>query len=218
MGLARTLVALTCAAVAVLGPVPAAAAPVVDAVMGDVNDTVLTLSDIALARALGLLGFGPSDAPVTRPDVARLMDARLVEREAVRLEIAGSAAEVEAAWQAVGSRAGGMAALTRWLEATGIDPGWARQLVETDVRWRRYIEVRFRAFVFVTESEVTAALGSSGGAADERERTRRRLTEEATQRDLAHWLEEARGRAQIHYAGAADAALPPPFLGPGPAR
>ena len=215
---ARAVAALAVVAGVALGATPGASAAVVDAVLGDVNGTVLTLSDIALARALGLFGFGPSDAPVSRPDVARLMDARLAEREAARLEIGGSTEAVEEAWQAAGVRAGGMAALTSWLETTGIDPDWAKQLVEADVRWRRFIEVRFRAFVFVADSDVAAALGSAGATPEERERTRERLIEEATQRDLAHWQEEARSRARIYYAEAADSLLPLPFTGPRVAR
>jgi hypothetical protein len=216
--LGRALAALAVMAGMALGPVPGASAAVVDAVLADVNGTVLTLSDIALARALGLFGFSPSDAPVSRADVGRLMDARLAEREAARLDIGGSTAAIEQAWQASGTRAGGMAALTRWLETTGIDPDWARQLIEADVRWRRFIEVRFRAFVFVAEADVAAALGATGATPEERERTRQRLIEEATQRDLALWLEEARSRARIHYADAADASLPLPFSGPGIVR
>ncbi len=208
------LATLALVAALVLGPAPVASAAVVDAVLGDVNGTAITLSDVALARALGLFGFGPSEAPVSRPDVARLMDARLAEREAARLEIEGSAAEVEEAWQAAGTRVGGMGVLTRWLEVTGIDPGWARQMVEADVRWRRFIEVRFRAFVFVAESDVNAALGRTDATPEERERTRQRLTEEVTQRDLAAWLEDARSRARTHYADPAEASLPPPFAGP----
>ena len=218
VALGRALAALAVVAGVALGGAPGAPVAIVDAVLADVNGTVLTLSDIALARALGLFGFDPSDAPVSRADVGRLMDARLAEREAARLEIGGSTAAVEEAWQAAGTRAGGMAALTRWLEATGIDPGWARQLIEADVRWRRFIEVRVRAFVFVAEADVAAALGATGATPEERERTRQRLIEEATQRDLALWLEEARSRARIHYADAADASLPLPFSGPGIVR
>lgn len=189
-----------------------------DAALADVNGTVLTLRDVALARALGLFGFSPSQAPVDRPDVERLIDARLVEREAARREIEGAAAAVDAAWQAAGARLGGPEALAAWLAATGVDPGWARQLLEADVRWRRFIEVRFRAFVFVAESDVAAALGTADAPPEERERMRKQLTDEATQRDLDRWLAEARARAVIHYAGAAAGQLPPPFAGPGLAR
>jgi hypothetical protein len=187
----------------------------VDAVLADVNGTALTLSDIALARALGLFGFGASDAPVRRPEVERLVDVRLVEQEAARLEIGGPPAAVEEAWQAAAARVGGMPILLRWLESAGIDPDWARQMVEADVRWRRFIEVRFRGFVFVAETDVTRALGTAASTPEERERLRQRLTDDATQRDLAHWLIDARARAVIHYADAANGMLPLPFAGPG---
>jgi hypothetical protein len=216
--LRRTLAALLIAAGAAAWPGPGASAGVVDAVLADVNGTVLALSDVALARALGLFGFSASEAPVERPEVERLIDARLVEREAARLEIEGTAAAAETAWQAAEARLGGPEALTAWLATAGVDPSWARQLVAADVRWRRFIEVRFRAFVFVPEADVGAALGTAAASPEERERMRRRLTDEATQRDLDRWLAEARARAAIHYAGAAAGRLPLPFAGPGPAR
>jgi hypothetical protein len=183
-----------------------------------VNDSVITLSDIALARALGRFGFTPSDGPVGRPDVDRMVDARLVEREASRLGIEGSATAIEEAWQALGARAGGMEALAGWLEAAGADPAWARQVVEADVRWRRFIDVRFRAFVFVADTDVSAALGTAAATPEDRERTRQRLIDEATQRDLSRWLEDARSRAQVHVTDAANAMLPLPFAGPGRPR
>jgi hypothetical protein len=199
------------------GPGPDASAAVVDAVLGEVNDSVITLSDIALARALGLFGIDPSDAPVRRPDVERMVDARLVEREATRLEIGGLAAAVEA-WQAVGARVGGMAALEGWLDAAGVDPDWARHFVEADVRWRRFIDVRFRAFLFVADTDVSAALGTAAATPEDRERTRQRLIDEATQRDLSRWLEDARSRARIRVTDAVNAILPLPFTGPGRTR
>jgi hypothetical protein len=216
--LRRALAALAVAAGVAVGPGPGASAAMVDAVLADVNGTVLTLSDIALARALGLFGFSPSGALVGGADVERLIDARLVEREAARLELEGPAEAVDAAWEAAGTRVGGPVALATWLEAAGIDPGWARQMVEADVRWRHFIEVRFRAFVFVAESDVAAALETAAATAEERERLRERLTDEATQGELAHWLTEARAQAAIRLAGAASGWLPLPFAGPALAR
>ena len=159
--------ALLAVAAMTIEPGPVASAAVVDAVLADVNGAVLTASDVALARALGLFGFGASGAPVRRPDVERLVDVRLVEREAARLEIGGSPDAIEAAWQAAGAGIGGLPRLLRWLERVGIDPDWARQMVETDVRWRRFIEVRFRAFVFVAESDIAAALGTAAAGTEE---------------------------------------------------
>ncbi len=203
---------------AAIGLGPDASAAVVDAVLGDVNNSVITLSDIALARALGLFEFVPSDAPVGRPDVERMVDARLVEREAARLEIEGSATAIEEAWKTVGARAGGTAALAGWLEAAGVDPDWARQMVEADVRWRRFIDVRFRAFVFVADTDVSAALGTAAATPEDRERTRQRLIEERTQQDLSRWLKEVRSQARIRVTDVVNAMLPLPFTGPGRTR
>ncbi|HSD50069.1 MAG TPA: hypothetical protein VLG48_01585 [Candidatus Methylomirabilis sp.] len=215
---AVTALALVAAlAGAVSGPGPEASAAAVDAVLGDVNGSVITLSDVALARALGLFGFDPSDAPVGPPDLERMVDARLVERETARLEIGGAAAVGEA-WQAVAARAGGVEALVGWLEAAGVDLDWARQMVESDMWWRRFIDVRFRAFVFVADTDVSAALGTVAATPEARERMRQRLIDEVTQRDLSRWLEDARSRAQIRVTDAVNARLPLPFEAPGPTR
>ena len=70
----------------------------------------------------------------------------------------------------------------------------------------------------LAETDVAAALGTAAAGPEDRERMRQRLTEEATQRDLAHWLEDSRSRARIYYADAANASLPLPFPGPGITR
>jgi hypothetical protein len=196
--------------------VPRAGAAVVDAILADLDGTVIAASDIALARALALFGFAPSETPIGAEDLERLVDARLVVEEAGRLGIRGSAEEVERAWDAVGDRVGGMAALTVWVERRGIEPGWARRLVEEDLRRERFVELRFRAFAFVTEAEVAAALGPGADDAEARGRMRERLRAEAVARGLAAWLEEARARARLRRLLAPGEAVPNPI--PMPAR
>jgi hypothetical protein len=90
-------------------------------------------------------------------------------------------------------------------------------VVEEDLRWRRFIDLRFRAFVFVSETEVAERLGPGSHPAELRERTREALKAEAAEKELSVWLLEARGRAGIRYASAADRPLPLPFPMPPPA-
>jgi len=54
--------------------------------------------------------------------------------------------------------------------SAGLDEAWVKRLVEADLRGRRFVDVRFRAFVFVTEEDVTKALGPGPHTVDARER------------------------------------------------
>ena len=49
-----------------LAPGAPSAAPLVDALIGVVDGKTVSASDVALARALGVFGFAPSTAPISR--------------------------------------------------------------------------------------------------------------------------------------------------------
>jgi len=192
---ARRVSALVLAA-GLLAPAPAATAPaLVDAVLAAVDAAPVTAGDVALARALGLFGFTPSSpAPIVAADVERLIRARLVVDEAERLDIVIGDADLEAAWRALAERHGGGAALDARLARSAVEPAWARRMLRDHLRHERFVELRFRAFVFVLEDEVTAALGPGEHAPAARERARERLRAELADRRLAEWLEEAARR------------------------
>ena len=195
---ARLVPALALAA-GLLAPAPAAAAPgLVDAVLAAVDAAPVTAGDVALARALGLFGFTPSSpVPIVAADVERLIRARLVVDEAERLDIVIGDAELEAAWRALAERHGGGAALDARLARSAVEPAWARRMLRDHLRHERFAELRFRAFVFVLEEEVSAALGPGEHPAEARDRARERLRSETAERGLAEWVEEAARRAQI---------------------
>ncbi len=114
------------------------AASPLDAIVGAVGASAVTASDIALARALSLFGFAPSDAPIRRADVDRYTGALVAAREASRLGIGPTPAEMDEAWASLETRMGGGAALRAWLDATTIDTGWARRALEAHLRWRSW--------------------------------------------------------------------------------
>lgn len=200
-------------AAAIVGATSAghASTALLDAVLADVNGAVISASDAGIARALGLFGITPSDEPIRTADVDRLVDAWLIEREAARLQILPSSAEVEEAWQSVAGRVGSADALRGWLEQADLDEAWVKKLVEADLRWRRFIDVRFRAFVFVPEEDVTQAIGSGPHAPEIREKTVDALREDAVRRELTAWLAEARAGAVVRTTDAAAAGLALPF-------
>src|SRR5215469_7822019 len=151
--------------------------------------------DTALARALGVFGFSPSRAPITRADVDRYVDVLLILAEAARIGVEAEPAAVDAAWTAVAARVGGEAALTRWLEDQAIDRDWARHMVEEEVVRSRFLDARFAAFVFPNDEAVTRALGPGQHEDDARERVRDRLVREEAVAAQATWLDDARKRA-----------------------
>jgi hypothetical protein len=107
--------------------------------------------------------------------------------------------------------------LRSWVDQAGLDEEWVRKLVEADLRRQRFVEVRFRAFVFVSEEDVTKAIGPGPHVPEVREKAVNALREEVTARDLAAWLAETRARAAIRTTDAEKAGLPLPFPLPAPA-
>jgi hypothetical protein len=126
--------------VAALAPATGARADAgpVDAVVGEVGASIMTASDIALARALGLFGFTPSDAPILTADVDRYGAALVAVLEASRLGIGPTPPELEQAWTTLEAQLGGADLLRSWLEATTIDTAWARKSLEAHLRWRAW--------------------------------------------------------------------------------
>ncbi|MCL6641298.1 MAG: hypothetical protein K6T92_07990, partial [Candidatus Rokubacteria bacterium] len=87
--------------------------------------------------------------------------------------------------------------LAAWLAEHAVETDWARRLLRDHVRHERFVELRFRAFVFVGEDEITAALGPGPHPPEVRDRARERLRSAAAERRLAEWLREAAERARL---------------------
>jgi hypothetical protein len=175
----------------------AGAAPALDMLLAQVEVRTVAASDIALARALSVLGFAPSTGPIERRDVERFVDVLIMIDEAGRIGLAVDQADVERAWAATAARVGSDATLDRWLGTYGIDRAWARRLVEDDILRLRFFEARFAAFVFVGDEEVSRVLGPGPHDEATRERTRERLARETAEKAQAEWLLAARRRANI---------------------
>jgi hypothetical protein len=189
----------------------------VDAVLAEAGDTVITASDVALARGLRLFGLQPSEAPIHPEELQRLVDALLVAEEATRLQMTPPEGGADAAWNAAAMHVGGMEVLLTWLDGNGIDRDWARRRVETDLRRRQFIALRFHAFAFVPEADVDAALGPGFHTPQEREKIRESLRAAATEASLAAWIQEARGRVRVRYVEFHRRGVPIPFPMPSPA-
>ena len=200
------------ALLAIAGVSDAADVRLMDSVLAEVDSRPVTLSDVALARALGVLGLEPSAGPITDTELERYLEAQLALREAGQLAVEVSSADVDRAWEAAGG-----AALAARLEAVGIEPVWARRLLEADLRVDRFVDLRFRAFAFVTEFDVDEVLGPGSHDAATRARTRERLRAAKIAEAFATWKEDVRQRISIRQLPGVTGPWPAPFsLGPGP--
>jgi hypothetical protein len=195
------------------GPAVVAGGPegrVVDAAVAEIGGAVVTASDVALARALGLFGLTPTRGPITAAEVERHVEGLLLAAEAARLAIEVTAEDMERAWQA--ALGGGR---EPWLEARGIERAWARRLVEADVRRRHFAEARFRAFAFVTESDVAAALGPGSHGEAARREARERLEAERVAREIEAWRQDAITRLAVRRVWPGPGPAPDPLDAPG---
>lgn len=199
---------------AIAGVGEAADARLVDVVLAEVGSSPVMLSEVVLARALGLLGLHASTGPLTDAELTRYVDAQLAVREAARLEVEVPAADIDRAWETAGG-----AGLASRLEAVGIEPAWARRLLEANLRFERFMDLRFRDFAFVTDLDVDKALGPGPHDDATRTRTRDRLRDDVIARAVTSWLEDARQRVPIRRIDGAKGPWPAPFsLDPPPAR
>jgi hypothetical protein len=189
-----------------------------DRVVAEIDGALVTASDVALARALGLFELNPAPRAIEAMDVERYVDGRLLAREATRLELETTADERTEAWAAAAGRAGGQAILETWLRTADVDPAWARRLVDEDLLRRRFIEFRFRSLAFVSEAEVSAATGPGSHEGAARDAVRARLERDAARRRLGEWLVETRARSVIRHLVDEGTRVPDPLAGAGAHR
>jgi hypothetical protein len=211
--LRRLLAALIAWSLSALS-VHATSAQVLDTLLAVVGSRTVAASDIALARALRAYGYVPSSAPMRRADVERYIDVLLILWEAKQIGISVEPVEIDRAWAAAVTQAGGEATVQRWLDAYAIDRDWARHVVEQDVQRAKFFQERFAAFVVPSDEEISRALGPGDHDASAREQARERLARATAERAQAEWLEGARGRAAIRILLSDGVAIPPPFPPP----
>ena len=189
-----------------------------DRALAEIDGALVAASDVAIARALGLFELHPAPRALEATDVERYVEGRLLVREATRIGLETTADERTQAWAAAADRAGGQASLEAWLRSADVDPTWARRLVDEDLMRRRFVELRFRDLAFVSEAEVTAAMGPGAHGEAAREAVRARLEGDAARRRLGEWLVETRARSVIRRLVDEGARVPDPLAGAGEHR
>lgn len=186
---------------------------VLDRVVAEIDGAPVTASDVAIARALGLFELSAATRAIEATDVERYVEGRLLAREAARLRLETTADQRAEAWAVAAGRAGGEASLAAWLRTVDVDPAWARRLVDEDLMRRRFVDFRFRDLAFVSEAEVTAAMGAGQDGEATREAVRTRLEGDVARRQLGDWLVETRARSTIRRLVDEGARVPDPLAG-----
>jgi hypothetical protein len=186
----------------------------VDAVLAQVDTRAVTASDIALARALGLFGFTLSADAIGVDDMERAVGIWIVVIQAQRLRLSAVGEGRAEAWRAAADRFGGPPAFEAWLTRVGVEPEWARQMVEDDLDWRQFIDLRFRAFAFVTEDQIRDGLSAEADTPDARARVRAKLEAAEVEARLGEWLAEERMRVPVQRLLAPSERVPVPFSMP----
>ncbi len=176
---------------------PLLSAAVLDTVLAEVGGTTITASDVGLSKRLGFFGLVPSGSRIAPIEIEQFIDARLVTLEAVGLGIQATVEEVKRHWQTIEREWNGASTFDAWLEENGIGRQWVGELIAQHLSWERFIELRFRSFVFITETEVLKFLGREPADPEQFEKTREALRSEQIGIKLSEWLREARGRVRV---------------------
>jgi hypothetical protein len=130
-------------AVALAAPAAASGSEIIDRVLAVVSGELILLSDVAAARALGLVD-GPGSPDPDRAALSRLIDRSLMLAEVERYAPPEpDETVIEDALQAVRARFPSAEALEAVLARSGIDQRHLRERVRQDVRLRAYLDQRF---------------------------------------------------------------------------
>lgn len=194
----------------------AARAEIIDRIAVSVGNRVITSSEIE--RHARLTAFLNHEQPDLSPAGRRNTAERLVEQKLVGRELeaarypAPAAAEAEPAMKGLREHYKTPAALKDALAQYGITEQQLREHLLWQLRFLRFIDLRFRPGVQVTEEEareyfektVRPVAGQANPAAapsfDEyRERIEQALTGQRVDQDLNRWLELARRRTRVEY-------------------
>jgi peptidyl-prolyl cis-trans isomerase SurA len=132
----------------------AGAAPVIDRVLAVVQGSIVTLSDVNAAMALGLVNTAGAADPVGSA-LEQLIERSLQLVEVERYAPSEPAAEdVEARLAIIRSRFSNEAELQRMLRATGLTEQRLRAIARDDLRLQAYFNQRFASASVPSDEEV----------------------------------------------------------------
>ncbi|MCL4402052.1 MAG: hypothetical protein M1436_05235 [Acidobacteria bacterium] len=191
-----------------------AEAEIINRIAVSVGNRVITSSDID--RAIRVTAFLNEEAldfgtATRRATADRLVEQKLVARE---LELsrypAPDPSEIEPMMKALRARYPDEAAFTKALEAYGVGIEDVRAQLLWRLTFLRFVDMRFRPGVQVTDEDVRAyfekavlpaaqASGNKASFEEYRDKIEQKLVGERVDQDLSRWLEAARRRTRIEY-------------------
>lgn len=204
----------TLAAAVILGllliPIPSRGAAVVMRVAAAVNETVLTTKDLGDFMALQELVPGPGGEPGAGPaaSLAQLIDQTLILQEARRRQIVEvTKEEVDSEIRRRVALLGGEGSWERRRAALGLKEEEIRELVRRQLMARKYMDLRLRLFIQVSEEEIREYYEQHrrelGGVPLEsvRGQIRQLLFARKFNVRLQDWIRDLRARADIRIPG-----------------
>ncbi|MCI0491025.1 MAG: hypothetical protein L0229_30920 [Blastocatellia bacterium] len=188
---------------------------VVDQILVLVNDGVITRTDLLWSLALdpdapSLEGNIGSD--LLRLKLEVMIEYRLVQQEAARIPAAEiPQEEIDRERNKLIAEFASEAAFRRRVEAVGLTSEKINDLVRERITINRFVDFRFRSFVFVTDQEIkkyyeenlAPEIRRAGQVpppldeSDIRQRITETLRQQKINEELDRWLREARQRADI---------------------
>jgi len=127
-----------------------------DRILARVSGRPITLTDVTLARGLGMVDAAPGE-DAEAGSVRQLIERQLITMEMTRLQVREPTPEaIEAEVARMRARAGG--SFDRLLRSTGSDVAAVRELARETLRIDAYIRQRFGPNVAPSSAEVRAWL------------------------------------------------------------
>jgi hypothetical protein len=191
-----------------------ASAEVIDRVAVSVGNQAITRSEIA--REIRLTAFLNREEPDLSPEAKRAAAERLIDQKLIWREMelssypAPDLSEVEPMLREIKSvRFGGEQNFQTALERHGVDLEDLKRHLLWQLTVLRFIELRFRPGVQVSESDIEEYFnkqvkeapgnGKQVSVEDFRDRIEQAITGERADRELDLWLKETRSRARIEF-------------------
>jgi hypothetical protein len=202
------------AASLIVAMVAAAHAAVIDRVAVSVNTHAITESEIG--REIRLAALLNGENPVITPQTKRQTAERLVEQALIRREIEISRypmpdmADIEKTLDQIKKiRFGGEKGFQEALGRLNLTEEDVKQQLLWQTTLLRFIEIRFRPAVHVTEEDIReyfdreirpiTANGSGVSLEDYRDRIEQTLSGQRADKEVDAWMKEARSRTKIVY-------------------
>lgn len=191
----------------------AQAQSVIDQILVIVNNDIIMRSDLLWSIALDPEApspTGPVNAELMKLKLDVMIDLRLVEQEASKIPAADIKQEdIDKKRTEIIASFPSEAEFRRRVESVGLTPTKIDDLIRNRILVERFLDFRFRSFVFVSDNEIkqyydeklVPRLRETGAIPPPIEQVREKIIEllrgEKIDQELDRWLAEARQRSEV---------------------